>query len=112
MVKYTKKEGNKDMESVKEYISDTSGQSMGLLGWIGLFLAITIFGGVSAVVAGAVRDTQAVNSYAYNASNNGLVAIVNFTAQLGSAGTIAGLAVLVAAAVMILGYFGWRQFGQ
>lgn len=97
------------MSEVREFVEDREGANMGLLGWIALFLAITIFGGVSAVVAGAVRDTQTANTAAYNASNNGLTAIVNFTSQLGSAGTIAGLAVLVAAAVMILGYFGWTR---
>ena len=82
-----------------------------LMGWIGLFLGLAIFGGIAAVVAKAVRDTQTANSAAYNASNNGLTAIVNFTSQLGSAGTIAGLSVLVLAAVVILGYFGYKRFG-
>ena len=82
-----------------------------LMGWIALFLGLTIFGGIAAVVAGAVRDTSVANSAAWNASNNGLTAIVNFTAQLGSAGTIAGLSVLVLAAVVILGYFGYKRFG-
>ena len=82
-----------------------------LMGWIALFLGLAIFGGIAAVVAQAVRDTSTVSTSAWNASNNGLLAIVNFTGQLGSAGTIAGLSVLVLAAVVILGYFGYRKFG-
>ena len=82
-----------------------------LMGWIALFLGLAIFGGIAAVVAGAVRDTQTSGSSAYNASNNGLLAIVNFTSQLGSAGTIAGLSGLVLAAVVILGYLGYKRFG-
>lgn len=104
--------------------------------WISLFLAIAIFGGVAAIVAGAVQGSVTacasplatnnangvcVNSTGqvqaglgghtaeYNATTNGLSGILNFTTQLGSAGTIAGLSVLVLAAVMILGYFGYRR---
>lgn len=107
-----------------------------LLTWIGLFLALAILGGVGAVVIEALQDSVQTCSDAtaiynttsgvcmdpantsnalggtsaqYNATQNGLIGVVNYTNQLSSAGTIAGLSILVLAAVMILGYFGWRR---
>tara|TARA_R100000306_G_C4373017_1_gene140803 strand:+ start:1719 stop:1979 length:261 start_codon:yes stop_codon:yes gene_type:complete len=74
--------------------------------WIAGFLSLGIFTTVSAVVIGAIRDTQVTDSAAYNASDNSLTAVGNITAQFGTAGTLVGLGVLALAAIVIVGYFG------
>jgi len=79
----------------------------GLDKWVGGFIGLGIFASVGAVVVAAVRDTQTSGTTAYNASDAALSGIGNLTTQFGSAGTIAGIAAIVLAAVLILGYFGF-----
>ena len=83
-------------------------KGMSPVSWITTFLTVGIFASIAAVVIAAVRDTQASNSTAYVAANNSITAVGNLTTQLGTAGTIAGISVIVLAAVVILGYFGFR----
>lgn len=97
------------IESIK-VISDKKGMSP--VGWISTFLTVGIFAAIAAVVIGAVRDTQVSTSTAYQAANNSILAVGNLTGQLATAGTIAGISVIVLAAVVILGYFGFRAGNQ
>ena len=77
--------------------------------WVAGFLSLGIFAAIAAIVVGAVRDTQTVDSGAYNASNNALTAVGNVTTQFGTAGTLVGLGILALAAIVIVGYFGFGK---
>lgn len=97
-------------------------KGMSPVGWVSTFLTVGLFAAVSAIVIAAVRDTQQVynvagnsstgTTIAYASANNSITAVVNLTNQLGTAGTIAGISVIVLAAVVILGYFGFRSQQQ
>jgi hypothetical protein len=77
--------------------------------WVAGFLSLGIFAAIAAIVIGSVRDTQDLDTAAYNASNNALSAVGNLTTQFGTAGTLVGLGLLALAAIVIVGYFGFGK---
>ena len=60
---------------------------------------IAILGGAGAIALTSFRDTQTLNSAAYNVSANGLTGTLNASAQFGTIGTLLGVAALVSVVV-------------
>ena len=104
----------------------------GLDKWVTGFLSLGIFATVAAVVLVSVQDaatacetagtvlntttstcvnvsaqsqTLTGTSLPYNATGGAIDAVVNLTAQFGTAGTLVGLGILALAALMIMAYF-------
>ena len=104
----------------------------GLDKWVTGFLSLGIFAAVAAVVLVSVQSattacetagtilnvttktcvnvsaqsqTLTGTSLTYNATGGAIDAVVNLTAQFGTAGTLVGLGILALAAIVIMGYF-------
>ncbi len=85
---------------------------MNLMQLMSIIVMLCVVGLVSAAVADATqdfRDDQTSNSYAYNASNNGLKGISNASDYFDNIGTFAGIAALLG--VIYLLFTGFRTMG-
>jgi len=83
-------------------------------GWVsfGLGLAISVVSFVVlAIMLGALQTSQTTNSLPYNISGNGLTFLSNVTGQLGTAGTILGVSLLlvIIAGVGFAGYTAYQK---
>jgi hypothetical protein len=86
------------------------GQAAG--GWVtfGVALAISVVSFVVlAIMLGALRDSQTANSLPYNISQNGLTFLSNVTGQLGTAGTILGVSLLLVI-IAGIGFAGYSVY--
>ena len=82
--------------------------------WLGIGVAIVgglMIWAVSAITLQAFRDSQTSGTLAYNITNGGLTFLSNASSQLGTAGTILGVSLLlvVIGAVGVLGYMGYQK---
>jgi len=98
---------------------------LGILASLGVIVLASVQGGLSnaqacgqadaEVVSGACvnvsNNSQSLGSLtvAYNSSQSSQDGVLNLTSQFDSAGTIAGIAAIVLAAMLILGYFGFGR---
>ena len=87
-------------------------------GNLGVWLqtGVVIVGGlmlwaVSAITLQAFRDSQTSGGYAYNISQGGLTFLSNASSQLGTAGTILGVSLLlvIIGGIGVLGYMGYQK---
>lgn len=105
--------------NLKKKFEELRKQQMSKKGQVGAWLTagIAVIGGlvvwaVSAIVMQAFRDSQTTNSYAYNISQGGLTFLANASSQLGTAGTILGVSLLlvIMGAVGFGAYMGYQKF--
>lgn len=103
------------IKSRAESVRETSMARKGQVGsWGGIAMAVGggVLGiAVLAIVLQAFRDSQTVNSSAYNITQGGLSFLTNATEQFGTAGTILGV-MLIVAIVGIFGFLGYQQLGK
>ncbi len=59
------------------------------------FGVAVIFGAVIAIVLAAFRDTQTVDTSAYNISVNGLLGVQNISTYFSTSGTLIGVGILI-----------------
>lgn len=82
-----------------------SGAAKGIIG-------LVFLGTIGVVVVQALQATQTSNSLPYNIAGYGITSIGNMMTQLGTAGTLLGIGVIVfggAFALYLLGAFGGRR---
>ena len=100
------------LQQIKRDLQSRRGQAAA--GWasfgIGLAIAVVSFV-VLAIMLGALQTSQTANSLPYNISGNGLTFLSNTTAQLGTAGTILGVSLLlvIIAGVGFAGYTAYQK---
>ena len=85
---------------------------MNLMELMSIIVMLCVIGLVAAAVAGATqdfRDDQTTDSFAYNASNNGLQGIDNASSYFDNIGTFAGIAALLG--VIYLLFTGFKARG-
>lgn len=97
---------------MKNQLMSRRGQAAG--GWasFGVALAISVVSFVVlAIMLGALQTSQTANSLPYNISGNGLTFLSNVTGQLGTAGTILGVSLLlvIIAGVGFAGYSAYQK---
>jgi len=75
------------------------------------FVLVALIAASGAIALSAFRDSSSVTSggYAYNISNNGLEGIDNTTAYFGTAGTIAGVSLLLFIVIGAFMFMSKRQ---
>ena len=73
------------------------------------FVLISLIASAGAIALDAFQDSDSVetNSYAYNISGNGLLGIDNTTSYFGTAGTIAGVSLLLG--IIFAAFYMWRK---
>lgn len=81
------------------------GQAPGL---VITLVVIALVIAVSSIVLTDFQNTQTTNSYAWNASQDGLTAIDNVSTQLGTVGTIVVAAILLGLIVTAFVFFNRR----
>lgn len=90
---------------------DKRGQAGGWAAFgIGLAIAVVSFV-VLAIMLGALQTSQTVNSLPYNISGNGLTFLSNTTGQLGTAGTILGVSLLLVI-IAGVGFAGYSAYSK
>jgi len=75
------------------------------------FVLVSLIAASAAIALDAFQSDVTSDGYAYNISNNGLTGIDNTTSYFGTAGTIAGVALLL---TIVIGafYFVTRESGR
>jgi hypothetical protein len=86
---------NMDMDRIRDFV-------------IGLVL-VSLIAASAAIALDAFKSDTTANSYAANVSDNGLRGIANTTGYFDTAGTIAGVALLL---TIVIGAFYFIQGGQ
>lgn len=84
----------------------------GIQQYIGVILALgsSVIGlMIYAIIVGAIRDTQTVNSLPWNIANSGLALFSGVTTQFGTIGSVSGV-LLLAAVVFGFGFGGYMLY--
>ncbi len=73
------------------------------------FVLVALIGASAAIALDAFQSDVTSDGYAYNISGNGLVGIDNTTSYFGTAGTIAGVALLLTIVIGAFYFISKRQ---
>ena len=81
----------------------------GLLAAVVVFAIVAVTNSLTGDVVSDIRDTQTVNTAAYNISSDGLTGLLNFGDQLGNIGQILAVSAIIA---ILFGAFAFVRLSQ
>jgi len=94
---------------MKSLFNSKKGMDGNMAGYFQIFLGIVIVAFVFFVLAGALKDTQTVDSLGYNATTNLEEGMLNATEQAPQAGKLIGIGLILG--VIGMAVYGARRYG-